>query len=345
MASDYYQVLGVSRTASQKEIRKAFRALARKHHPDVNPGDAAAEARFKEINRAYEVLSDPDNRKKYDQYGEQWQHADQIEEMRRRQGARGGFSFGGDGADAGGLGDLFGFGGARQGAPGGGGGGIFDSLFGRAAGRRRGADVEQDVTISLEDAYRGTTRAVEFRDGEERCLVCGGQGQLAGATCHACRGSGVGSPLRRIEVSIPAGIDEGMRVRVAGKGQPGANGAGAGDLFLRVHVAPHPRFQREGDELHVDLDVFPWDAALGGEARVPTLKGKTLALRIPAGTAAGKVFRLAGQGMPRRSGGFGDLFAKVRLVLPAHLTDEQRRLLEQLRSTAGAPSAERTGAR
>ncbi len=355
MATNYYDVLGVPRTASQKEIRKAFRALARKYHPDVNPGDASAEERFKEINRAHEVLADPENRKKYDKYGDQWQHADEIEAMRRRQGAGGGpggysFSFDGNGAqqgDLGGLGDLFGFGGRAAGGAGGpgAGGGIFETLFGRAAGRggagagagagrRRGADVEHDVTISLEDAYRGTTRTVEIREGQQPCVVCGGQGQLAGATCHACRGSGIGSPVRRIEVNVPAGVDDGTRVRIAGKGQPGGNGAAPGDLFLRVHVAPHPRFRREGHDLHVDVDVPAWDAALGGEAHVPTPKGKALALRLPTGTPAGKVFRLAGQGMPKRGGGFGDLYAKVRLVLPERLSDEQRRLLEELRRTA-----------
>ncbi|MBM3140237.1 MAG: J domain-containing protein [Chloroflexi bacterium] len=342
MASDFYGVLGVKRNASRKEIRQAYRALARKYHPDVNPGNAAAEARFKEINRAYEVLSDAETRKKYDAYGDQWQHADQIEAMRRAEGARGRGGLGsfGDGGfrasgDPGDLGDLFG----------GGGRGFFDSLFGRAAGgggRRRGRDVEHEVAITLEEAYAGTSRTLELRGGEERCVVCGGEGALAGATCHACRGSGVAAPQRRIQVNIPAGVDEGTRVRVAGRGAPGAGGATPGDLLLRVRVTPHPRFERRGADLHTEVDVPAWDAALGGEARVPTLKGKALALRIPAATPAGKVFRLAGQGMPKAGGGYGDLFAKVRLVLPERLTDEQRRLLEELRRASGA---ERAGAR
>lgn len=350
MATNYYDTLGVKRTATEKEIRSAYRRLARRFHPDVNPGDPDAERKFKEVNAAYEVLSDADKRGKYDKYGDQWEHADQIEEMRRRQqanayGSMGGgmggpggatFSFGGaEGVD---LGDLFG---GRQG--GGGGGGFFDSIL-RGRGRQRGQDVEQAVRISLQEAYAGATRTIEIREGEERCMVCGGAGQLAGATCHACRGSGTATPLRRIQVTIPAGVQDGSRIRVSGRGGPGANGGAPGDLYLLVRVAEDERFERRGDDLYVDMDVPVADAVLGGEANVPTLKGKTLALRVPANTQGGKVFRLAGQGMPRTGGGFGDLYAKVRLVLPERLTDEQRRLFEQLReseSRAGAAEAGR----
>ena len=334
MATDLYATLGVKRDASQKEIRAAYRRLARRFHPDVNPGNPEAERRFKEMNAAHEVLSDPEKRRKYDRYGDQWEHADQIEEMRRRQQAAGGpgaqFSSG-DGID---LGDLFG--GGR------GTGSIFDSLLRRAAGRQRGQDVEHAVRVTLAEAYAGAARTVEVRAGEQRCMVCGGAGQLAGATCHACRGSGTAAPLQRIQVAIPAGVQDGQRIRAAGKGGPGANGGAPGDLFLRVQVAPEERFERRGDDLHVDVEVPVADAALGGEAKVPTLKGKQLALRVPAGTQGGKVFRLAGQGMPRQGGGFGDLYATARLVLPAQLTEEQRRLFEQLRETqSGAQSAPR----
>ncbi len=349
-ATDFYSVLGVKRGASDKEIRSAYRRLARQWHPDVNPGNAEAEAKFKQINAAYEVLSDPDKRKKYDQYGDQWMHADQIEEMRRRQGA----GFGGPGGFGGGngsfrfssedlgdidLGDLFGGGAGPRGA-GGGGGGIFDSLFRRAAGRQRGRDAEAEVRVSLEEAYAGTTRTIEVRAGEEPCRVCGGTGQIANATCHVCRGTGVAAPLRRVEVNVPAGVRDGQRIRLGGQGAPGANGGASGDLFLRVAVASHRRFERRGDDLYVDVDVPVAEAALGGEARVPTLKGKTLALKVPAGTQGGKVFRLAGQGMPRTSGGYGDLYAKARLVLPDPITEEHRRLFEQLRdaSTSSTPA-------
>ncbi len=345
MPKDHYQVLGVKREASAKELRQAFRRLARQHHPDVNPGSTESEARFKEINAAYEVLSDPKDRKQYDRYGDQWQHADQIEAMRRQQAqpARG-FGGGGFGGQSGAgvefdLSDLMG-GGASGGR---GAGGLFDGLFRRAASRQRGADAEHPTPISLEDAYRGATRTIEVREGSEQCRVCGGVGSFAGATCHACRGTGAATPLRRIEVTIPAGIQTGQRVRIAGRGGPGANGGPAGDLYLVIEVLTHPRFERRSDDLHVEVDVPVADAALGGEVHVPTLKGRSLALRIPAGTQAGKAFRLAGQGMPRSGGGFGDLHARVRLVLPDPLTDDQRALFERLR--ASATSEESRGAR
>jgi DnaJ-class molecular chaperone len=356
MATDFYETLGVKRNASEKEIRQAFRRLARRYHPDVNPGNAEAEARFKEINAAYEVLSDADNRKKYDKYGDQWQHADQIEEMRRRQGATGfgnggfgGRGFGSQGGqtyefnieDLGDLGGAFG---------GGGGSSIFENLFRRSGtARQRGADVESTARISLEEAYQGATRTVEVREGLETCRICGGEGKIAGATCHACRGTGNAAPLKRIEVTIPPGVQSGTRIRVGGRGAAGANGGPSGDLYLNVEVQPHPRFERKGDDLHIEVDVPVADAALGAEVRVPTLKGRALALKIPAGTQGGKVFRLAGQGMPRQRGGFGDLHARVRLVLPERLTDEQRELFERLRATdsksAGRAAGDGAGAR
>ena len=340
MAADYYDLLGVKRDAPQKELRAAFRRLARRYHPDVNPGNAEAEASFKRINEAYEVLSNAEHRHKYDRHGEQWRQADQIEEMRRRGGAAGQpfevhFGGGEPGAgrfgaagDLGDVGDLFGRG-----------GGVFDSLLRRAAGRQHGEDLEHAVQITLEEAYQGTKRAVEVHEGTERCRVCGGAGQLAGATCHACRGSGSAAPVRRIEVQIPAGVQSGQRVRVKGRGAPGLNGGAAGDLLLHVEVRPHPRFERRGDDLHVEVDVPVADAALGGEVHVTNLNGKALALRVPAGTHAGKTFRLAGQGMPRAGGGFGDLHARVRLQLPEPLTAEQRALFERLRATTAAAGA------
>ena len=330
MARDLYAVLGVARDASEKQIRAAYRQLARRDHPDVNPGDRDAEQRFKQINAAYEVLSDAGSRKKYDRYGDQWQHADQIEQMRRRGGAPGGQQFEFDVADLGDLGDLLGGLGGRGRS----GGGFFDSLFRRAAGRQRGQDVEHAVSVSLEEAYRGAKRTVEVRGGAETCRICGGEGQLAGATCHACRGSGSATPLRRLEVSIPQGVADGTRVRVAGKGGPGANGGAPGDLLLRVTVRPHTHFERRGDDLYADVEVPVADAALGGETHVPSMKGKTLALRIPAGTQSGRTFRLAGQGMPRRGGGFGDLHVRVRITLPDPITDEQRALFERLRESS-----------
>ena len=330
MARDLYDVLGVRATASEKEVRAAYRRLARQYHPDVNPGNAEAETRFKEVNAAYEVLSDAESRTKYDRYGEQWQQADQIEQMRRQAGF-GGRSFEFDFGNPGEIADVFGGRGREREQ--GGGGGLFESLFRRAAGRRRGRDVEHTVRVSLEEAYHGASRTVEARNGAETCRVCGGAGQLGSATCHACGGSGSAAAVRRIEVQIPPGVKGGSRIRVAGKGGPGGGGAAPGDLFLRVEVRDHPRFERRGDDLYVDVEVLVADAALGGEVRVPTLKGRTLALRVPAGTQSGKTFRLAGQGMPRQRGGYGDLHVRVRLTLPEPLTDEQRALFERLRST------------
>ena len=310
MAADYYSVLGVPRSASDKDIRDAFRKLARQYHPDVNPGNAEAEERFKQISSAHEVLSDPETRAAYDKYGDNWRNADQIEEQMRRRSAGG---FGPGGGPGGGFQRVeFDLGGG-----GGGLGGLFDGIFGRSSAppaRTRGEDVERPVRVSLEEAYHGASRTIELREG-------------------------VGEP-RHIEVDIPVGIADGARVRVRGKGGPGRGGGAPGDLFLRVSVSSHPRFERRDDDLHVEVDVPVADAALGGEAEVPTLKGRTLALRIPAETQGGRVFRLAGQGMPRAGGGHGDLLARVRLRLPEPLDDGQRALFEQLRASEG----EREGA-
>jgi curved DNA-binding protein len=312
MAADFYQVLGIKKGASEKEIKSAFRKLARQYHPDVNPGDTAAEERFKEISQANEVLSDTKTRAAYDKYGDRWQNAEQIEEMERQQGfgrGRGGFGGapGGRGQSyqfEGDLGDLFGGGGA----PAGGGGGMFDSLFRRGGGRQKGQDFEHTVSVTLNEAYTGAKRMIQLNTG----------GNTAG----------------RLEVDIPAGVSDGQRIRLAGKGGPGAQGGAPGDLFLKIGVQPHAKFRRDGDDLRVVVDVPTPDAALGGEVHVPTLKGKSLALRIPPETQSGKVFRLSGQGMPQPNGkGFGDLLAEARLVIPEPLTQEQREIFEMLRAT------------
>ena len=322
MAKDYYSLLGVSRGASEKEVRSAYRKLARKHHPDVNPGDKAAETRFKEINTAYEVISDPDKRRKYDQYGDQWEQADQIEEMQRRRNVR----FGGNGGfqqfdlgDVANLGDLFG------------------GAFGRGGGHRRtmsrhGQDVQHPVDVTLEEAYHGTARTLEMA-GQEPCPTCGGAGEIAGATCHACGGLGQIQRTRRIEVKIPAGAATGSKVRIAGEGQPGMGGGRKGDLLLVVTVRPHPRFERRGDDLLEEIDVPLTTAVLGGEAEVPTVTAKVM-LKVPPLTQNGRIFKLAGLGMPRLGkAGKGDLQARVRIRLPDTLSDEQKRLFEELSAT------------
>jgi DnaJ-class molecular chaperone len=300
MARDYYEVLGVNRNASEKEIRSAYRKLARKLHPDVNPGDKSAETRFKEINAANEVLSDPEKRKKYDKYGENWQHAEEFERARAQSYAgRGGggtyfYSTGGNGADFEAGDDL---------------GDILGGLFRRGGGRRRQsrpANTEYPVDITLEEAFHGTLRTLQ---------VEGDHGEL-----------------RRLEVRIPAGVDTGSRVRVAGEGRPSFDGR-RGDLYLVINVRPHGSYERKGDDLHTEVDVPITTAALGGEVEVPTVDRK-VALKLPEMTQNGRVFRLAGLGMPKLSTPTtrGDLYAKVRVKLPEKLQAEQRRLFEELKA-------------
>lgn len=329
---DVYDVLGVKRGASEKEIRSAYRKLARKYHPDVNPGDKSAEEKFKEINRANEVLSDPEKRKKYDKYGDKWEYADQIEEMQKRQsagdyfrragagsgpagGTGGSYDF--DAGDLGDLGDIF--------------GGIFRGRGRRQPAKRKGDDIDYRVEVSLEEAFNGTARTIQMQ-APQTCPTCGGTGQVAGATCHNCQALGSTIELKRLEVKIPAGVQEGSRVRVAGKGQPGTGEAPPGDLYLVVSVLASERFERRGDDLHEEIPVPLVDAVLGGEVAVPTPRGKVM-LTIPPQTQNGRTFRLAGQGMPRLGGsGKGDLFAKVRVVLPSELSPREQALFEELRS-------------
>ena len=323
---DYYSILGVNRNASEKEIKQAFRRLARKHHPDVNPGDKAAEERFKEISQAYEVLADKDKRQKYDQFGDQWQYADQFAKAGGQTPPFQGFDFG----------DLFG-GGARTyhyGAEG------LDSLFdellrgsrgGAYAGRfsRRGQDFEQPVEVTLEEAFSGTSRLLSLQV-EEPCATCGGSGRIQNVPCSTCRGRGTISQVKKLEVKIPAGVKTGSRVRIAGKGGQGYRGGARGDLYLAIRVKPHQTFERRGDDLHVRVSVPLATAVLGGEVKVPTLKGE-LALKIPSETQNGRLFRLAGQGMPRLGEtSRGDLKAEVNVALPAKLSSEERELFEKL---------------
>lgn len=306
---DYYEVLGVPRTASQKEIKAAFRKLARKHHPDVNPGDPGAAEQFKEINEAHEVLGDPEKRKKYDQLGPNWQRYEAWEAAGRPGAAPFGQEgrveyrtvspedledlFGSDSPFSGFFHDLYGRGSGARGAPG------FD--FGTFPGQ----DVEAETTLTLEEAYRSTVRAVELQTPQ-------------------------GS--RRVEVRIPAGIGDGARVRVAGQGTAGRDGGRPGDLFVRVHVRPHPTFRREGDDLFVRVPV-PLDVALlGGEVMVPTLRGSGVSLKVPPETQNGTRLRLRGLGMPRLRGeGHGDLYADVDVRLPVPLSPEVRELARRLR--------------
>jgi molecular chaperone DnaJ len=320
---DYYQILGVSRTASEKEIKQAYRRLARQYHPDLNPGDKSAEAKFKEINAAYEVLSDPEKRKKYDQFGEQWEYADQFAKSAGAEGVRWDFGKGGTTIEYGGLGDL---------------GDIFSSLFGESGigfgvrrGPQRGQDIESPIEVTLEEAYHGSTRVIQLQ-AEEPCTACGGTGRVGNRVCTICNGAGGKASLKRLQVKIPAGVRDGSKIRIAGEGGPGRAGGGKGDLYLVVKVLPHNLFERKGDDLYTEVSVPLATAVLGGEVRLPTLNG-SVALKIPSETQNGKVFRLAGKGMPKLgNGNFGDMFAKVKVVLPTNLTDEERKLFERLRS-------------
>lgn len=320
---DYYNILGVKRDATEQEVKKAYRKLARQYHPDVNPGDKSAEAKFKEINEAYEVLSDKEDRKKYDKYGDQWKYADQFEKAGAQQGGRWNFGSGGgqafhfEGDDISSIfGDLFG--GGRAGG------------FGRKPRSRRGRDIEHPVEVTLEEAYRGTDRILSM-ENPQSCGACGGTGMIQNVPCSVCRGSGVVAGTKRIEVKIPRGVRNGSRVRIAGKGEPGYSGGGNGDLYLVISVKSHRQFERKGDDLHTEVEVPLTVAILGGTVQVPTLKGK-LELKVPAETQNGRVFKLSGQGMPHLGkSDFGDLLAKVKVALPTKLTDEERKLFEQLR--------------
>jgi curved DNA-binding protein len=318
---DYYATLGVSKTATAKELKQAYRKLARKHHPDVNQGDkGGADAKIKEINEAYEVLGDPEKRKKYDELGANWRQYEQA--------GAGGVGYGGQpggawnvrsGGQPGGfrtmtpeeMQEMFGdgdpfsdffhtfFGGGAQERAGAG-----RSRGGRSRARK-GRDVEQDIELTLEDAYHGTTRRFTLvYEGNERT----------------------------VDVRIPAGVSDGSRVRIAGEGEQGAGGAESGDLYLRIHIAPHPIYERKGRDLYMRVAIPLTTAVLGGEVEVRTLGGKTLRLRVPPTTQQGQVFRLKGHGMPvvGKPTEFGDLYATADVQLPRQLTPEQQTHFEAI---------------
>ena len=338
---DYYEILGVTRTATDVEIKKAYRALAVQHHPDKNPGDPHAEEKFKECAEAYAVLSDEQKRSAYDRFGHQGVGA-------------GGFGQGFSNIED--IFDMFGFG----------------DMFGQRTSRRstvqRGSDLRYDLEISLEDAAggkeeklriprletcdecsgKGTEKGthpetcitcggsgqVRFQQGffsvQRTCSNCGGKGQIIKTPCKKCRGAGRLEKEKTLEIKIPAGVETGSRLRVNGEGEAGVNGGPAGDLYVVLHVAEHESFERQGENLYSAVPVSFAQAALGAEIEVRTLDGAEN-LKIPAGTQTGTVFRIKGQGMPRLGGrGRGDLFVAVTLVTPKTLTKEQRKLLEQL---------------
>jgi molecular chaperone DnaJ len=347
---DYYETLGVPKNASEEEIKKAYRKLAMKHHPDRNQGDASkdAEAKFKDCKEAYEMLSDPQKRAAYDQYG----HAGVDPNMRGGPGAEG---FGGF-AEA--FGDIFGdvFGGARGGRQG--------------SGRQvfRGSDLSYAMEITLEEAAEGKDAqiripswdecttcsgsgakpgtkpitcttcngqgAVQMRQGffsvQQTCPQCHGSGKIIPEPCATCHGQGKIKNNKTLEVKIPAGIDDGMRIRSTGNGEPGTNGGPPGDLYIEIRLKKHDLFERDGDDLHCVVPVNMTTAALGGEINVPTLQGAA-AIDIPEGTQSGKQFRLRGKGIKGVRGSYpGDLYCHVRVETPVKLTEHQRKLLKEL---------------
>ncbi|HHV63181.1 MAG TPA: molecular chaperone DnaJ [Firmicutes bacterium] len=360
---DYYEVLGVDRGASQDEIKKAYRKLARQYHPDANPNDPSAEAKFKEINEAYEVLGDPDKRARYDQFG----HA----------GAEGGF--GGFG-----QGDFGGFGGFEPF------GNIFDMFFGgdfagaraQRRGPERGADLRYDLEITLEDAAFGLEREIQItrmdtckecngtgaapgthpvtcpvcngrgQVGETRttpfgrftslhtCQRCGGEGKVIEKPCPACNGKGRVRGRHTIAVKIPPGVDTGTRLRVAGEGDGGLRGGAPGDLYVYITVLPHDIFERTGNDILCEIPVEFWQAALGDEIDVPTLDGKAK-LKIPEGTQTGTVFRLKNKGIPSIRGfGRGDQHVRVKVMTPTRLSEKEKELLRQFAKLHGKSAPE-----
>lgn len=321
---DYYKILGVDRTASADDIKKTFRKLARKFHPDMNPGDKSAEDQFKLINEAYEVLSDPEKRQKYDTLGPNWQEqfSGPTSRSYTRQG-RPSTPFGTstppyDFEDPSGFSDFF------------------ETLFGRAntrqdMRRRAGDNIEQNVEITLQEAFDGASRTFNVQSPVE-CSQCKGTGEIRGRICSKCNGSGVETISKRLEVNIPRGAETGTRVRVAGEGNPGIGGGPRGDLYLVITVKPDLRFERKGSDIHTEVTVDLFTALLGGEVHVPMMNGKELVLTIPPETQNGQSFRLRGKGMPHlRGAAQGDLYARIRVELPTKLSSQEREFFQQLR--------------
>lgn len=365
--ADYYELLGASKGASDKELKSAFRKMAMKHHPDRNPDDAAAEAKFKEINEAYEVLKDPQKRAAYDQYG----HA------AFEQG--GGFGGGGFGGGAGGFSDIFEdiFGEMMGGGAGRRGGGA------RSGGRERGADLRYNMEVSLEDAYNGKSAEISvptavscdtcsgsgakpgsspvtcntcggvgrvrasqgFFSVERTCPECQGRGEAISDPCNDCSGQGRVTKERTLSVDIPAGIEDGVRIRLGSEGEAGARGGPSGDLYIFLSIQPHEFFQRDGADLFCKIPISMATAALGGQFEVACLDSTKSRVKVPEGTQTGKQFRLRGKGMPiMRSSDIGDLYIQVVTETPQKLSKRQRELLEEFEQISSEDnSPESTG--
>jgi DnaJ-class molecular chaperone len=333
---DYYQLLGVAKGASEKEIKSAYRKLARKWHPDANPNDPkGAEEKFKEITEAYEVLGDPDKRKKYDALGADWQRVSQQAEAQRRYRTERGNSE--EYYDAGGQ-----YGGQFGGASGF--SDFFDQFFSGVGRRqttstfaRRGGDLETTLDLTLSEVYAGGKKSVSL-EIEDACPRCGGSGVLNNAICPQCHGTGRFVQSKRFEVTIPKGVREGQRIRLAGQGSAGSGGGPNGDLFLVVNVTADGGYERKGDDLYLDLPVSIYSLVLGGEVRVPTMSGD-VTMTIPPETQNNKRMRLAGKGMPKpKGGGNGDLYVRLVGMLPTKLSDKERKLFGDLAKLSQAAS-------
>ncbi|MBI2883286.1 MAG: molecular chaperone DnaJ [Candidatus Methylomirabilis oxyfera] len=354
---DYYEVLGVRRGASDKEIKQAYRRLARKHHPDVNPNNKAAEAKFKEITEAYEVLSDPAKRRQYDQFGHQ-PFGPGYETAQRPGGGPGGFDFS--------RFDLGGQGGIED---------LFSDLFGRRgqgaqAGPSKGEDLHYAIDLTFEDAVRGLSTEISLQrhvpcpsclgtgagagtggqlrtcsacggsgrvrgkpglfGGHQACPQCKGVGKLPSSRCNSCHGAGTTLKAERIAVKIPPGVENGSNVRVQGKGHTGQQGGPSGDLYIVTRVSPHPFFERKGDNIYCEVPITVTEAALGAKIEVPTVDGKA-SMRIPPETNSGQVFRLRNMGVPHLKGtGRGDQFVTIKIVLPRNLDARSQELFREL---------------
>ncbi len=327
---DYYKILGVEKNAAGKDIKSAYRKLARKWHPDTNPNNQkASEEKFKEISEAYEVLGDAEKRRKYDALGSDWDNTAQQAAAQRRYRSQ----------DSGPQSDPF------AGAQNGGASGFsdfFDTFFsgvgrrgqggtGRSPYAERGGDLETEVDLTLGEAYAGGPKSLTLQI-EDTCPRCGGAGVVGNAVCPQCHGTGRVVQTKKFDVSIPKGVRDGQRIRLAGQGGRGPGGGPNGDLYLVVAVKPDPRFERKGDDLYVDVPVELYDLVLGAEMRVPTMTGD-VTVTIPPGTQNNKLLRLGGKGMPKVKGsGFGDEYVRLIGRLPTSLTARERELFEELAS-------------
>jgi molecular chaperone DnaJ/curved DNA-binding protein len=329
---DYYQVLGVSKSATEAEIKKAYRALARQYHPDLNPGDKDAEGKFKNINEAYEVLSDKEKREKSDRFGADWGRA---------QSSGAGFNWDQYASRPGGFRVDYG-----DSAGGTNFSDFFETLFGGMGGQRtsgvygsarsqRGQSVEHAIDVSLAEVLSGTQRTLQLEQAEA-CPTCNGSGVTGRTICPTCGGTGIsGRSTRTINVRIPAGVETGSRIRVAGEGGPGLGGGQRGDLILIVNVLTEDQYQREGNDLYTSVNVDLYTLLFGGKIKVTLVDGRTLSLNVPAETQNSRTFRLRGQGLPslRDSTVRGDLFVKIQAQLPTKLSEKQRELVMALRDS------------